>query len=227
MRRPPTELTPQRRRLVGVLGRTGSGKSTLARLLFRFYDPTSGVIRLDGTDIRGLRLSDLRRRVGLVTQEVVLFRASVRDNLTFFDTKVSDAELCGRLGALGLDEWLRRLPRALDTVVGPGGTGLSAGEAQLLTLGRVFLHDPGVVVLDEASSRLDPATAQLLEGAIDRLLQHRTGIVIAHRLSTVARADDVLILDGGAISEYGPRTALAGDPSTQFAELLRAGLVPV
>jgi ABC-type multidrug transport system fused ATPase/permease subunit len=213
-------------RVLGVLGRTGSGKSTLARLLFRFYDPTRGVIRLAGRDVRELRLANLRRRVGLVTQDVVLFQASVRDNLAFFDAAVSDEKLSAGLDALGLGGWLRRLPRGLDTPLGPGGAGLSAGEAQLLALGRILLRDPEVVVLDEAASRLDPATALLLEAAIGRLLHGRTGIIVAHRLATVARADDVLILDDGAVAEYGPRAALAGDTSTRYAALLRAGLVP-
>jgi ABC-type multidrug transport system fused ATPase/permease subunit len=214
-------------RILGILGRTGSGKTTLTRLLFRLYDPSAGAIRLGGVDIRALDRADLRRRVGMVTQDVQLFHASVRDNLTFFDTSIPDARVVEVLGDLGLLAWLESLPNGLDTVLASGGGGLSAGEAQILAFTRVFLRDPGLVVLDEASSRLDPATEHMIERAVDRLLRDRTGIVIAHRLATVQRADDILILEDGRIREYGPRAALAADPASRFAELLRVGMEEV
>lgn len=210
-------------RVLGILGRTGSGKSTLTRLLFRLYDPQAGAVRLGGVDLRALPLADLRRRVGMVTQEVQLFQASVRDNLAFFDETVTDAALERALRALHLWEWLQRLPRGLDTPLA-GGQSLSAGEAQLLAFARVFLKDPGVVVLDEASARLDPSTEALMERAVDALFAGRTGVVIAHRLNTLRRADDILILEDGAVVEYGPRLALAADPSSRYAGLLRAGM---
>jgi ABC-type multidrug transport system fused ATPase/permease subunit len=128
---------------------------------------------------------------------------------------------------IGLWDWYQSLPDGLDTQLGAGGSGLSAGQAQLLAFTRVFLKDPGLVILDEASSRLDPATERLLERAIDRLFQNRTGIVIAHRLGTVQRADDILILDNGHIAEHGPRAALAANPESRFAHLLRTGLEEV
>ena len=118
----------------------------------------------------------------------------------------------------------KALPNGLDTELAAGGSGLSAGEAQLLAFGRVFLQDPGLVILDEASSRLDPATERLIERAVDRLLAGRTGIVIAHRLATVRRADEIMILDRGRIAEHGPRELLANDPGSHFATLLRAGM---
>jgi len=217
-------------RVLGVLGRTGSGKTTLTRLLFRLYDVDAGAITLDGIDIRHAALSDLRRCVGMVTQDVELFAASVRDNLTLFrnydphSPPISDAAIEAALAELGLDDWLRSLPHGLDTELATGGQGLSAGEAQLLALARVFLRDPQVVILDEASSRLDPATERRLERAIERLLAGRTAIVIAHRLATVARADDVLILEDGRIREQGPRAALAADPTSRLAQILRTGL---
>jgi len=209
-------------RSLGLLGRTGSGKTTLTRLLFRLVDPTAGAVRLGGVDLRGVALADLRRGVALVTQDVQLFHGSVRDNLTFFDGAVDDGRLRDAVEAVGLGGWLDGLPEGLDTVLPPGG-GLSAGQAQLLALARVFLRDPGVVVLDEASSRLDPSTEARLERALDRLLAGRTVIVIAHRLATVRRVDDILILSGGAVVEHGPRAALVADPETRFARLLRAG----
>jgi ATP-binding cassette, subfamily B, bacterial len=213
-------------KVLGLLGRTGSGKTTLTRLLFRLYDPSTGQIQLAGMDHRDLTLAGLRARVGMVTQDVQLFQASVRDNLTFFNRQITDEKILSVVEVLGLRPWLDRLPAGLDTPL-VGAQGLSAGEAQLLAFTRVFLREPGLVILDEASSRLDPATEQLLEQAIGRLLADRTGIVIAHRLETVLRADEIMILEQGRIVEYGPRERLAADPASRFARLLRAGLEEV
>lgn len=210
--------------ILGLLGRTGGGKTTLARLLFRLYDPAAGCILLGGHDIRSLKLSELRRRVAYVTQEVQLFQASVRDNVTFFNPGISDAKILEVIDILGLAGWYEGLPEGLDTRLETGGRSLSAGEAQLLALTRVFLQDPGLVILDEASSRLDPATEQLLERAIDRLLKGRTAIIIAHRLATVNRADHILILEEGAACEFGDRLTLLRDPSSRFYSLHQSGL---
>jgi ATP-binding cassette subfamily B protein len=211
-------------RVLGLLGRTGSGKSTMARLVTRLYDPTSGVIRVGGSDLRDIERDDRRARVGMVTQEVQLFRATVRDNLTFFDSSVDDERIWQVLLELGLGDWVHGLPNGLDAMLESGSGGLSAGQAQLLAFARIFLRDPGLVILDEASSRLDPATEVLIERAVDRLLTDRTGIVIAHRLATVDRADDILILERGRVVEHGPREALAADPESRFATLLRTGM---
>jgi ATP-binding cassette, subfamily B, bacterial len=213
--------------VLGLLGRTGSGKTTIARLLQRLYDPQAGAIRLGGADLRDARLAELRARVGIVTQQIELFHASVRDNLTFFDRTIPDAALWDALEQLGLADWCRALPEGLGTLLAPGGGGLSAGEAQLLAFARVFLKNPGLVILDEASSRLDPATETRVEQAVDRLLAGRTGIIIAHRLATVERADTILILEDGRLLEIGPRAALAADDASRFAHLLRAGLAEV
>jgi ATP-binding cassette, subfamily B, bacterial len=209
-------------RVLGLLGRTGSGKTTIARLLFRLYDPQRGDVRLGGVNLRHAELAALRARVGLVTQDVQLFQASLRDNITFFDPDVPDRRLISALETLGLSSWLKRLPGGLDAKI--SGSSLSAGEAQLVALARVLLQDPGLVILDEASSRLDPATEALLEQAMDKLLAGRTAVIIAHRLDTVRRADDILILEAGRILEHGPRESLAADPSSRFAQLLTAGL---
>jgi ATP-binding cassette, subfamily B, bacterial len=214
-------------RVLGILGRTGSGKSTLTRLLFRLYDPTGGQVCLGGIDIRRTALNDLRGRVGMVTQDVQLFQASVRENLAFFNSRITDRQMEDVLRALRLWEWVQGLPQGLDTPLSAGGQGLSAGEAQLLAFTRVFLKDPGLVILDEASSRLDPATEALMERAVDSLFSGRTGVVIAHRLKTVQRADDILIFDEGRVVEYGPREELARDPNSRFAGLLRTGLEEV
>jgi ATP-binding cassette subfamily B protein len=211
-------------KVLGLLGRTGSGKTTLARLLFRLYDPTAGGIYLDGKELRAVALEDLRNHVGMVTQDVQLFHASIRDNLTFFNRSISDKRIEQALEELDLWQWLQSQPQGLGTRLGAGGHGLSAGEAQLLAFARVFLKHPGLVILDEASSRLDPLTEGLLERAVDRLLAGRTGIVIAHSLQTVQRADDVMILENGRIVEYGPRIPLANDPNSRFYRLLQTGL---
>jgi ATP-binding cassette subfamily B protein/ATP-binding cassette subfamily C protein len=209
--------------ILGVLGRTGSGKTTISRLLFRLYEPQEGSIRLAGLDIQSLDLSHLRRRVGLVTQDVQLFHATVRENLTFFNSGVRDADILDAIERLGLQTWFDSLPDGLDTPL-KGSTGLSAGEAQILAMTRMFLKDPDLIVLDEASSRLDPATERLVERTMDRLLAGRTVIIIAHRLRTVQRADRVLILAGGEIVEFGPRAHLAADRRSRFSGLLRSGL---
>lgn len=217
-------------RVLGLLGRTGSGKTTMTRLLYRLYDPTSGLVTLgaeDAADIRATSLAGLRSRIGLITQEVQLFRATVRDNITFFDPTIDDERIMAVIDTLGLHDWFNRLPAGLDTELGPEGSNLSAGEAQLLAFTRVFLRDPGLIILDEASSRLDPATENLIERAVDRLLEQRTGIIIAHRLGTVQRADDILILHNGQIQEHGSRTQLLADPHSRFAQLMRVGLEEV
>jgi ATP-binding cassette, subfamily B, bacterial len=210
--------------VLGLFGRTGSGKTTLARLIFRLYDPQGGQITLGGHDLRALRQSQIRRRIGLVTQDIQLFHASVRDNLTFFDPAIADEQIIALLEDLGLGRWFHALPEGLNTRLAPDGGGLSAGQAQLLAFARVFLHNPGLVILDEASSRLDPATERAVEQAVDRLLHERTAIIIAHRLPTVQRADKVLILERGQIVEFGLRRQLADDPDSRFAQLLRTGM---
>jgi len=212
-------------RVLGLLGRTGSGKTTIARLLYRFYDPQQGAVRLGDVDLRACRLDALRARIGLVTQDVQLLSASLRDNLTFYDPLVPDEELMATLRALGLAGWLERLPDGLDTEISTGT--LSAGEAQLVALARLYLKDPDLVILDEASSRLDPATETLLGRVLDALLAGRSAVIIAHRLATVERADEILILEGGRAIERGPRLALAADPGSVFSRLLRTGIEEV
>ncbi len=217
--------------VVGLLGRTGSGKSTLSKLLFRFYDPTVGSIRLGNQqamfELRQARQADLHGRIGMVTQDVQLFHASVRDNLTLFDQRITDARIALVLKEVGLWHWLESLPNGLDTQLSGDDSNLSAGEAQLLAFTRVFLADPGLVILDEASSRLDPATEQRIEAALNRLLADRTCIIIAHRLATIQRADAIMILEEGRIAEYGERTTLAADPNSRFYRLLQTGMEEV
>jgi ABC-type multidrug transport system fused ATPase/permease subunit len=213
-------------RVLGLLGRTGSGKTTIVRLLVRLFDPTSGMIRVGGADLRRVRLADLRHHIGLVTQDVQLFHATVRDNLTFFDRTIAESRIREVLETLALGPWLDRLPDGLETMLDPRA-GISAGEAQLLAFARVFFKDPWLVILDEASSRLDPATERIIDHAVDELLRGRTAIIIAHRLRTVQRAEEILILDQGRVIEHGARERLARDESSRFAALLRVGLEEV
>lgn len=207
--------------VLGLLGRTGGGKTTTTRLISRLYDPAGGVVRLGGIDACEVSSASLRRRVGVVPQDVQLFRASVRDNLTFFDRTRTDDELLADLDGAGLGSWVRDL--GLGTELGAGGSGLSAGESQLLAFARVFLQDPGIVILDEPASRLDPATEQLVADAAERLFANRTVVIIAHRLETVRMADEIMVIDGGRIAEHGPRDVLAETPGTRYANLLAAG----
>jgi ABC-type multidrug transport system fused ATPase/permease subunit len=155
----------------------------------------------------------------MVTQDIQLFHASVRDNLTLFDRTIPDDRVLALIHDLGLGEWFDALAEGLETVLASGGGGLSAGEAQLLAFARVFLQDPGLVILDEASSRLDPVTEQWIERAVDRLVQGRT--------ATVERADQILILKEGRIREFGSRAALAADPDSTYSGLLGVGLEEV
>jgi len=206
---------------LGLLGRTGGGKTTITRLLARLYDPTEGTVSIGGVDLRTLDRRTMRELVGVVTQDVQLFQATVRDNLSFFRTGVSDEEIGGSLEAVGLGEWLQTI--GLDTELGAGGAGLSAGESQLLAFARVFLQNPKVVILDEPSSRLDPATESLIASATERLFAGRTAVIVAHRLETVRAVDSIMVVESGRIVEHAPRDALATDPQSRYARLLAAG----
>ena len=217
--------------VLGLLGRTGSGKTTIARLLLRLYDPQSGNIQISGSDgtplnLRSLRLHTLRGSIALVTQDVQLFHGTLRENLALFDPHIPDERLLYALGEAGLTAWYRGLSAGLDTLL-QGNTSLSAGEAQLLALARVFLRNPSLVILDEASSRLDLASEQRLEQALDRLLVGRTVIIIAHRLTTLRRADYLVILENGRIREQGPRQQLQQSPGSYFSQLLHTGMEEV
>lgn len=203
---------------VAVVGETGAGKSTIAKLATRFYDPDRGIVRLDGVDLRDVGFGSLRRTIALVPQEGFLFDGSIRDNIVYARPDMGDEEVWEICRTLGIDGWLRQLPERLDTEVRERGSRLSSGERQLVSLARAMAADPAVIVLDEATSNLDPETEAMVESALGRLLAGRTAIVIAHRLQTAERADRVLVVDDGRIIEDGPFATLVARGGA-FAEL--------
>ncbi len=203
-----------------LVGRTGAGKSTLAKLLSRAVEPPPGSVFVGGRDVTATDMQDLRRAVGVVTQRTEILAASLADNITLF-AEVSPAVLQGAIDALGLGHWAAALPDGVHTQLGPGGATLSAGEEQLVAFARLLVRDVAVVVLDEATARMDPQTERLVSDAADRLLTGRTGIVIAHRLSTVARCDAVAVFDRGRVVQHGARAALSVE-SGWFRDLLVA-----
>jgi ATP-binding cassette subfamily B protein len=205
---------------VALVGPTGAGKSTVAKLVVRFYDPVAGRVLIDGHDLRHVTLSSLRRQLGVVPQEPFLFSGTVGDNLRFARPDVGDDELAEAVDRLGLAELVARLPQGLDTPVHERGVSLSAGERQLIALGRTFVARPRVVVLDEATSNLDLVSERQVEAALDVLLEGRTAILIAHRLSTAVRADRIVVVDHGGIVEEGSHRELlaaGGEYAALFA----------
>jgi len=192
---------------IAIVGETGSGKSTFARLLTRLMDPSSGIVRLDGVDIRDVRFGSLRSRVVMVPQEGFLFGDTLLENIRFGgEHSRADVELA--VTELGLDAWLSGLPAGLDTQAGQRGESLSAGERQLVALARAYLADPDLLVLDEATSAVDPATEVRIQRALDSLARGRTSIAIAHRISTAQAADEVLVMDAGRVVQRGPHARL-------------------
>ena len=208
-------------RSIGIVGRTGSGKTTFIRLVLRLVEPISGRIELGGVPIADIPKAELRRRVALVPQEVELLSGSIRDNVALFDPEPTEDDVIAALRAVGLDALA---DGGVERVLGAGGAGLSAGEAQLLAMARVWLRDPDVVVLDEATARVDPVTEARLQTAIRALMRGRTTLVIAHRLSTLRDVDDIAVFERGLVVENGPRAALAEDTGSRFHRLLSLAL---
>ena len=193
---------------VAFVGPTGAGKSTLAKLVTRFYDPTSGRVLIDGHDLRDVTMLSLRRQLGVVPQEPFLFAGTIGENIAFARPDASDAEIHEAVERVGLGEVIDRTPNGIDTVVHERGQTLSSGERQLIALGRAFLTRPRVLVLDEATSNLDLQSETMIESALDVLLENRTAILIAHRLSTAMRADRIVVVDEGRVIEVGSHAEL-------------------
>jgi ABC-type multidrug transport system fused ATPase/permease subunit len=188
---------------LALVGESGGGKSTTAKLVGRFYDPDDGAIRVDGHDLRALELRSYRRQLGVVLQDPFLFAGTIADNIRFAHPEATDAQVEDVARAVGVDRVARRFEAGLLHEVREGGAGLSAGERQLISIARALLADPRILILDEATSNIDRPTEILIEQALDRLLRGRTSIIIAHRLATVRRADEILVVEHGRISQRG------------------------
>jgi len=210
---------------LAIVGESGGGKSTLARLVGRFFDPDSGAVRVDGVDLRGVKLRSYRRQLGVVLQDPFLFSGTIASNIRFAKPDATDEEVEAAAAAVGVDRVAARLSGGLQHEVREGGSGLSAGERQLISIARALLADPRILILDEATSNIDRPTEMLIERALDRLLHGRTSIIIAHRLSTVRRADEILVVEHGRIVQRGTERELLSEegPFRRLAHDLTGG----
>jgi ABC-type multidrug transport system fused ATPase/permease subunit len=194
-------LTPGER--IALVGASGAGKTTLVHLLPRFYEPADGVILIDGIDIRRVRLRSLRQRIGIVPQETMLFRGTVRENIAYARPQARPAEVEAAARAANAHEFITALPQGYDTLIGEDGATLSGGQRQRLAIARALLLDPRILILDEATSALDSESEALFQEALERAMEGRTTITIAHRLSTVRKAHRIVVLDEGRVAEEG------------------------
>jgi ATP-binding cassette subfamily B protein len=202
-------LTVKPRERLALVGPSGAGKTTIFQLAERFYDPDFGRIRLDGIDLKDADPADIRQRIAMVPQETIIFAASARDNLRYGNWDASEDELWQAARDANAEQFLRALPEGLGTFMGEGGARLSGGQRQRIAIARALLRDAPLLLLDEATSALDAESERLVQDALDRLMEHRTTIVIAHRLATVRAADRIVVMDGGRIVEEGTHTTLS------------------
>jgi ABC-type multidrug transport system fused ATPase/permease subunit len=196
---------------LALVGQSGGGKSTVAKLIARFYDPAAGAVRVDGIDLRDVQLRTYRRQLGVVLQDPFLFSGTIADNIRFARPDATDEQVRETAAAVGVDRVAARLHGGLDHEVREGGAGLSAGERQLISIARALLADPRILILDEATSNIDRPTEIQIERALDRLLHGRTSVIIAHRLATVRRADEILVVDHGRVIQRGPESELLAE----------------
>ena len=202
------ELNVKAGEMVAFVGQSGSGKTTMANLLQRHYDVTKGSIKIDGYDIRDVKLGSLRQQVGVVIQETILFNATLRENIRYGRLDATDEEVEAAARAGNIAHVIEALPLGYDTKIGEDGIKLSAGEKQRVAISRAILSDPRILILDEATSSLDSETESLIQEALDRLMAGRTSFVIAHRLSTIVKADKIVVMEHGVIREMGSQSEL-------------------
>ncbi|MCD6469385.1 ABC transporter ATP-binding protein, partial [Candidatus Bathyarchaeota archaeon] len=193
---------------IGLVGPSGAGKTTLVKLILRFYDPTEGKITIDGHDLRELKQESLRRQIGIVLQEPFLFKGSIAENIAYGDPGAPPEKIIEAAKAANIHDFIISLPEAYDTDVGERGHRLSVGEKQRVSIARALLKDPKILILDEATSSVDTATESLIQQALERVMENRTSIVIAHRLSTLRNVDRIVVIDNGRIVEEGPHEEL-------------------
>jgi ATP-binding cassette subfamily B protein len=205
---------------IAFVGATGAGKTSIINLLSRFYDIQQGRILVDGQDLREYDLSQLRRQIGVVLQDVFLFAGSIRDNITLGNRAISDAKIWEAAALVGAQRFIERLPGGLDYPVMERGATLSVGQRQLISFVRALVYEPRVIVLDEATSSVDSETEEMIQEAIDKLMEGRTALVIAHRLSTIQKADRIIVLDRGEIKETGTHDELLRQ-NGYYAQLYR------
>lgn len=218
------DLSAKAGQRIALVGPSGSGKSTSISLLFRFYDPTKGEIRIDGQPIRDMTLTTLRRNLALVPQEVLLFGGSIKENIAYGKPEATEEEIIGAAKKANAHDFITHLPDGYETVVGDRGTQLSGGQRQRIAIARAILADPAILVLDEATSSLDAESERLVQDALDKLMENRTSIIIAHRLSTVRRCDQILVMSGGSILERGTHDELVSQPGGLYGSLARLQL---
>jgi len=208
--------------MIGLVGHSGSGKSTLINLLCRFYDVTDGAILVDGTDIRSFLVEEYRRHIGLVLQEPFLFYGTIAENIAYGKPDATRAEIIAAARAARAHEFILHQPDGYDALVGERGQTLSGGERQRISIARALLIDPRILIMDEATSAVDTETEREIQLALDNLIQGRTTIAIAHRLSTLRRADRLVVLERGQITEVGKHSELLEKPGSTYARLYRA-----
>jgi ABC-type multidrug transport system fused ATPase/permease subunit len=221
------DLTIQPGERVALVGPSGAGKSTIAALLLRFHDPVTGRITIDGRDARDYDLGALRDRMAIVPQEVLLFGGTIRENIAYGRPGASQAEIEAAARKANAHAFIADFPDGYDTVVGERGIQLSGGQRQRIAIARAVLKDPAILILDEATSALDTASEKLVQDALDTLMQGRTSLVIAHRLSTVRNADRILVLDKGTVVQSGPHDELIADAGGLYFTLSRTQLAEV
>ncbi|MGY2133287.1 ABC transporter ATP-binding protein [Hymenobacter sp. HD11105] len=206
---------------IALVGPSGAGKSTIVQLLMQFYELSAGKILIDGRDVRQFDLTELRRHIGIVPQETLLFGGSIRENIAYGKTDATDAEITAAARKANAWQFISSFPEGLDTVVGERGIKLSGGQRQRVAIARAILKNPAILILDEATSSLDSESEKLVQDAMDELMKNRTSIIIAHRLSTIRKVDKILVIDGGRIVEQGTHEELSSSENGLYANLLK------